>query len=162
MVCERQAEAIGTSADKNGLAGVESDLSPEFTARRARWATEQPLVGESAVWAFDRAIAATLRIERCERAIERVTTEFAHRAKLAWELDQAFEVAKVLAKLKHDPVLASRQIANDARGRFAADRSLAHACLGARRGQGLVGSGMLQGARPARGLYRGAIGPDLD
>src|SRR6185437_11807908 len=90
------------NATRHGLAGesaaVEAGTSAEFAGRRARWAAEHEPVGEAAGWALDRAVAAALRIERCERA------------RVAWDQDRAVEAAKVASRLADDPVLASRQL----------------------------------------------------
>jgi len=89
---------------------VEAGLSAAFQERRAKWAAEQEPVGEAAGWALDRAVAASLRIERCERAIEEVTVAARERARLAWGQDRAVEAATIFGRLAGDPVLASRQL----------------------------------------------------
>ncbi len=89
----------------------ESDLShPEFDERRVQWAAELNPVGDVAEFALDRVVAATFRIERCERALNEVTTDVQHRAALAWDQDRAVEAATIAARLGKDPVLASRQL----------------------------------------------------
>jgi hypothetical protein len=102
------------NATKHGLAGqlmeVEAGFSPEFKARRAKWALEFQPVDEGGEWALDRAVAATFRIERCERSIEDLITETQQRARLAWEEDRAVEAATIFGKLAKDPILASRQL----------------------------------------------------
>jgi hypothetical protein len=102
------------NATRHGLAGesadVEMGLSAEFEGRRAMWAAEQKPVGEAAGWALDRAVAASLRIERCERAMEEVTATARERARLAWDQDRAVEAATVAARLAEDPALVSRQL----------------------------------------------------
>src|ERR1700733_8759320 len=80
---------------KHGLSGVSPDvearLSPAFLDRRAKWAAEQNPVGEAGNFALDRVVAATFRIERCERAIDDQITDVQQRAKLAWDEDRAVE-----------------------------------------------------------------------
>jgi hypothetical protein len=102
------------NSTKHGLSGVSPDvearLSPEFLDRRARWAVEQKPVGEAGNFALDRVVAATFRIERCERAIDNHMTDVQQRAKLAWDEDRAVEAAMIAARLAKDPVLASRQL----------------------------------------------------
>ena len=102
------------NATRHGLAaesaGVEAGLSPEFEARRARWAAEQRPVGEAAEWALDRAVAASLRIERCERAVEDIIVATRQRARLAWDEDHQAEAAKLAGRLARNPVLVSRQL----------------------------------------------------
>jgi hypothetical protein len=100
------------NATRHGMAGqsteVEACLSDDFEKRRARWAVEQQPVGEAGNWALDRAIAATFRIERCERAFDEITTDGQQRAALVWEQDRAVEAATIFGRLSRDPVLASR------------------------------------------------------
>jgi hypothetical protein len=89
---------------------VEPGLSAEFQERRAKWAAEQKPVGEAAGWALDRAVAASLRIETCERSMEELTASSRERARLAWDQDRAVEAATTFGRLTRDPVLASRQL----------------------------------------------------
>ena len=102
------------NATKHALAGesaaVEAGLSAEFRERRAKWAVEQRPDGEAAEWALDRAVAASLRIERCERAIDELVAETRARARLAWDQDRAVEAATAFGRLARDPILASRQL----------------------------------------------------
>ena len=102
------------NATKHGMAGesaeVEAGLSSEFEERRARWAAEQNPVGEAANFALDQAVAATLRIERCQRTMDDLTASTSERARLAWDEDRAVEAATLLGRLARDPVLASRQL----------------------------------------------------
>ena len=102
------------NATRHGLAvestEVEIGLSPEFLERRARWAAEQKPSGEAAEWALDRAVAATLRIERCERTLDAYITTSRARASLAWDEDRAAEAARLGAKLADDPALVSREL----------------------------------------------------
>ena len=102
------------NATKHGLAGasamVEAGLSAAFEARRAKWSAEFRPVGEAGGWALDRAVAASLRIERCERAMDGLTEVVGERARLAWDEDRAVEAATVAGRLARDPVLASRQL----------------------------------------------------
>jgi hypothetical protein len=102
------------NAVKHGMAGasamVESGLSAEFEERRARWAAEQKPVGEAGGWALDRAVAASLRIETCERAMDELVASSRERARLAWDQDRAVEAATIFGRLARDPVLASRQL----------------------------------------------------
>jgi hypothetical protein len=102
------------NATKHGMAtelpSVEAAHSPEFEARRAKWSAEFAPVGEAGQWALDRAVAASLRIERCERAIDEVAESGRDRARLAWDQDRAIEAATIAGRLARDPVLASRQL----------------------------------------------------
>jgi hypothetical protein len=103
-----------TNATKHGMASespeVEACFSPEFEERRARWAVEQQPVGEAGNFSLDRVIAATFRIERCERSIDNVITTVKQRARLAWDEDRAIEAAEVYGRLERDPVRSSRQL----------------------------------------------------
>ena len=99
---------------KHGLAcetlDVEAARSPEFEERRARWAAEQQPVGEAGHFALDRVVAATFRIERCERDIDELITTTRSRAALAWDEDRAVEAAAIFGRIGKDPALASRQL----------------------------------------------------
>jgi len=102
------------NAIKHGLAGVstevEASVTPEYRERRAKWSASLQPVDELAEWAVDRAVAASFRIEKCERAVDRVVTEARNRAVLSWDEDRAVEAAEVFARLGRDPILASRQL----------------------------------------------------
>jgi hypothetical protein len=97
------------NATKHGLAGVltevEAEFSPEFEARRAEWGG-----GKETRWAIDRVVAASLRIERCERAFDQVIASATERATLAWDEDRAVEAATIFGRLGKDPLLAARQL----------------------------------------------------
>jgi hypothetical protein len=103
-----------TNATKHGLAGVladvEAEFSPEFNERRVRWAAEQQPAGENGNWAMDRVVAASFRIERCERAMDGLVMDVQQRARLTWDQDRAVEAATIAGRLTRDPVLASRQL----------------------------------------------------
>jgi hypothetical protein len=102
------------NATKHGLASrlpeIEAGFSPEFEDRRAKWAAEQNPVGQADNFALDRAVAATFRIERCEREVDRICVVDRERAKLAWDEDRALEAANVAARLPRDPVVSSRKL----------------------------------------------------
>ena len=110
----RSTERTRLNATKHGLAAhlpeVGADRSPEFEARRARWAAEHRPEGEAANWALDRVVDASLRIEKCERGIDEHINATRERARLAWDQDRRAEAAVVAAKLGKDPVLISRQL----------------------------------------------------
>jgi len=102
------------NATKHGLAGelpaIEAELSPAFKARRAQWAAENQPHGPAAEWALDRAIAATFRIEACEKAVNEQITTVQQRARLSWHEDKATEAAALFGRLALDPILISRQL----------------------------------------------------
>jgi hypothetical protein len=99
---------------KHGLAcqtlDVEDARSPEFDDRRARWALEQQPVGELGNFALDRVVAATFRIEQCERSFDQLIATTQQRAALAWDEDREVEAAAIFGRLGKDPVIASRQL----------------------------------------------------
>ena len=102
------------NALKHGMAAELPTLaighSPEFLDRRAKWSAEFQPVGEAAQWALDRAVAASLRIEQCERTFDGVIANASDRARLAWDQDRAVEAATIAGRLARDPVLASREL----------------------------------------------------
>ena len=108
------------NSTKHGMAGASAMVGPgpsdAFRERRAKWAAEYDPAGESGHWALDRAVAASLRIERCERAVEELIGASRGRAALAWDQDRAVEAAQVAGRLARDPVLASRQLETTAAG----------------------------------------------
>ena len=107
---EGKARSRG-NATKHGLAGVlaevEAKFSPEFEARRVEWGEGK---GKGTGWAMDRVVAASLRIERCERAFDQVIASATERATLAWDEDREVEAAAIFGRLGKDPVLAARQL----------------------------------------------------
>ncbi len=101
------------NATTHGLASEtvqESGRSEAFEARRAAWGAEQGPLGESAGWALDRAVAASLRIERVEQAMDDHIESTRQRARLAWDEDRAVEAAEAFARLGRDPVVAARKL----------------------------------------------------
>jgi hypothetical protein len=102
------------NATKHGLAGelveVESGFSDDFNDRRAKWDAVHRPVGDGADFALDRAVAASFRIERCQRALDDLTASASQRAELVWNEDRAVEAATIAGRLSRDPVLASRQL----------------------------------------------------
>jgi hypothetical protein len=113
------SSALGKSrsrlnATKHGMAAelpeIEAGHSPEFLDRQAKWSAEYLPVGEAGQWAMDRAVAASFRIERCEKAIDGVIDASRDRAGLAWDQDKAVEAATIAGRLAKEPTLASRQL----------------------------------------------------
>ena len=102
------------NATRHGLASelpeLETNLSPEFLDRRAKWGAEQRPHGVAAGWALDRAVAATFRIERCEQGIDAHIAEVQNRARLSWDEDRALEAATLFDRLERNPILVSRQL----------------------------------------------------
>ena len=101
------------NAVTHGLASEtvqDSGRSEAFEARRAAWGAEQGPLGESAGWALDRAVAASLRIERVEQAMEDHIESTRQRARLAWDEDRSVEAAETFARLGRDPVVAARKL----------------------------------------------------
>jgi hypothetical protein len=102
------------NATKHGCASelpeVELQRSPEFEARRARWAAKYGVDEEVSGFAMDRAVAASLRVERCERAIENVVESTRNRAAMAWAEDRRAEAAVLAERLAKDPMLTSRRL----------------------------------------------------
>jgi hypothetical protein len=102
------------NATKHGLAGelveVEAGLSDEFKERRASWAIEHKPVGDDGNFALDRAVAASLQIERCERTMADLTDTCRTRASLAWDEDRDIDAALIFERLALNPVSASRRL----------------------------------------------------
>jgi hypothetical protein len=102
------------NATRHGLAStlpaVEAEFSPEFEDRRACWSAEQAPLDEEARYALDRAVAASLRIERCEKAIDGLIADSRQRAELAWDEDRAAEAAVIYSRLARNPTLVSKQL----------------------------------------------------
>ena len=102
------------NATTHGLAAelpvADAERSPDFTDRRARWAVEVRPEGELAGWALDRAVAASMRIDSCERAMDQLVAKTRQRARLAWDEDRGVEAAEAFTRLARNPVLAARQL----------------------------------------------------
>ncbi len=102
------------NATTHGLAaelpGADAERSPDFADRRAKWAAEVRPEGELAGWALDRAVAASLRIDSCERAMDELVAKTRQRARLAWNEDRGVEAAEAFTRLPRNPVLAARQL----------------------------------------------------
>ena len=92
------------------LPEVEMERSPEFEARRARWGAKYGVDEGDTGFAMDRAVAASFRVERCEKAIDDLIEATRNRAALGWAEDRRAEAAVVAGRLARDPVLVSRQL----------------------------------------------------
>ena len=103
-----------TNAVSHGLAAehpeIEAGHSPAFVERRAKWGAEVRPDGEIAGWALDCAVAASLRIDSCGRAMDDLVAKTRQRARLAWDEDRAVEAAETFARLARHPALAARQL----------------------------------------------------
>jgi hypothetical protein len=102
------------NSTRHGLAGRSSDVeaasSGEFAERRALWKDLYRPADPGAEFALDNAVAASLRLERCRRALDDLTVAASARAELTWDEDQAVEAATVAGRLAKDPVRASREL----------------------------------------------------
>ncbi len=102
------------NATTHGLAAelpvADAERSPDFDDRRAKWAAEVRPEGELAGWALDRAVAASMRIDSCERAMDELVAKTRQRARLAWNEDRGVEAAEAFTRLPRNPVLAARQL----------------------------------------------------
>ena len=108
------------NATSHGLAGVRPEIEaemgaegggcPAFAERRAKWKAEIRPEGEVAGWALDCAVAASLRIDRCGRAMDSLVEATRERARLSWEEDRAVSAAEAFGRLGRNPVLAARQL----------------------------------------------------
>ena len=113
---EGKARSRG-NATRHGLAaGAEAEVaeareSEAFRARRAAWGAEFRPSGVAGEWALDRAVAASLRIERCERAVDELADSGARRARLAWDEDREVEAATLAGGLARSPSLVARKLA---------------------------------------------------
>ena len=101
------AVSHGLTAEHPGIEAVQSEA---FVERRAKWAAEVRPVGEFAGWALDRAVAASLRIDSCGRAMDHLVARTRQRAGLAWDEDRSVEAAEAFARLGRNPILAARQL----------------------------------------------------
>ena len=104
------------NAVSHGLAAEHPEIDAEaapsaaFVERRAKWAAEVRPSGEVAGWALDGAVAASLRIDSCGRAMDDLVARTRQRAHLCWEEDRAVEAAEAFARLARNPILAARQL----------------------------------------------------
>jgi hypothetical protein len=116
----KSTERTRLNATKHGLAGQlpesEVERSPEFEQRRAKWEPIFQPEGDDGQWALEKVVAASLRIDRCERSVDQLCDETAERARLSWSEDRAVEAATVFSRLGKDPTLASFQLQTTAAG----------------------------------------------
>ena len=85
-------------------------FSPEFHQRRDDWASDYLPNGKAENWALDRAVAASLRIERCERALEQVVDAHSQHARMTWNEDQHLAAATLISRLANNPTLYSARL----------------------------------------------------
>ncbi len=92
---------------KHGMAGggkaVEEGMAAAFEGRRADFAGAYRPEGEFADWVLDRVVAATFRIELCERSLDAQVSLAAFRAANLWDSDRRLEALELLARLHKDP-----------------------------------------------------------
>lgn len=117
---EEGKAASRANATRHGLASesteVELGLSEAFEARRKDWAAHYRPTGPLESWKLDRAVVASLRIERCERAMEAVLESAEARAVLHWDEDRAREASQTASKLPRNPALYARKLRADRQG----------------------------------------------
>ena len=108
------------NAIKHGLTGESADVGTPmrelFEDRRDAWARELRPQTEGARSALDRAVAASIRIEQSEIALNALTVEQMAQARLTWDDDRRVEAATLLGRLAKDPMLVSAQLATTRHG----------------------------------------------
>ena len=109
------------NATRHGMAAespevIEAMRSEAYRERRQAWGEDFRPSGQAAKWALDRAVAASLRIEWCERALEKLVRATATRATLSWDQDREVEAAGIVSKLGKDPALLARKLASTYQG----------------------------------------------
>jgi hypothetical protein len=111
---EAARERTRFNAVKHGLASelvdVEAAASDAFADRKQKWGAIYRPADEPGEWALDQAVAASIRIEKCGRTIERLSSVEQVRASVAWDQDRAVEAATIFGRLAKDPVLVARQL----------------------------------------------------
>jgi len=101
------------NAIKHGMAAEEligDNQRADFDDRRAKWAEDIAPSTAEGEWAFDRAVAASFRVERCERALDAAVVASSGRACLAWDLDRAADAAKLAEGLARHPETVSARL----------------------------------------------------
>ena len=71
------------------LAEFEAAASDAFADRKQKWGPIHRPTDELGEWALDQAVAASIRIEKCGRTIERLSSVVQVRASVAWDQDPA-------------------------------------------------------------------------
>jgi len=108
------------NATTPGLAGesghVEAKLAEAFDARREAWDAQFQPVGESANLTLDRMVAASLRLDQCDRAIDAVIARYSARAVAAWDGDRRLEAAEIASGLAKDPEVVTLKLEATAQG----------------------------------------------
>ncbi len=119
--CRANATTHGLAAVRPEIEaemGAEGGLCPAFAERRMKWEAETRPEGEVAGWALDCAVAASLRIDRCGRAMDTLIEATRERARLSWDEDRAVSAAEAFGRLARNPVLAARQLRTTLAGAF--------------------------------------------
>ncbi len=111
---EAARERTRFNAVKHGMASelaeFEAAASDAFADRKQKWGAIHRPADDTGEWALDQAVAASIRIEKCGRTIERLSSVGQVRATVAWDQDRAVEAATIFGRLAKDPFLVARQL----------------------------------------------------
>ncbi len=111
---EAARERTRFNAVKHGMASelaeFEAAASDAFADRKQKWGAIHRPTDDLGEWALDQAVAASIRIEKCGRTIERLSSVGQVRASVAWDQDRAVEAATIFGRLAKDPFLVARQL----------------------------------------------------
>ena len=96
-----------TNAVKHGLCvqlpEIEAKISDAYQKRRDAWAERYQPVNEIDQWDLDQAVAATFRIDRCNRHVEAIIESTCEHAKLLWEEERRLQAHKLFQKIATNP-----------------------------------------------------------
>ena len=115
-----------------------------------------------AQWALDRAVAASLRIEKCERAFDGLVEAEPRAGQAGLGPGPRGRGGDDRRPARQGPGPRLPTAPDDPGGGRAAHRDVAPARRGPRAPRGMVGVGGVEGARPARRPGRPPLGPDAD
>jgi hypothetical protein len=101
LASRKNALKHGNSSD--GPVAIDR-LSAEFQERNRLWKAEQDPRGPHAEWAMEQAVAASLTIDQCNRAVDQQVALESRRAHHAWDADRRLLAADVAARLAKAPL----------------------------------------------------------
>lgn len=103
-------EVSRLNATKHGLTAEQTEAGPVFEARRAKWAKDYRTCDERGEQALDQLVAATLRLDHCQKAFDATIDEQTARASTSWDADRRVIVLTLASKLSNRPMLVTAQL----------------------------------------------------
>jgi hypothetical protein len=83
---------------------------PEYESRRAAWFAEFRPTTTDQIWAAEKMVASSFKIDRCNSRLDKLISGQADRARLTWDEDRFLEAEVVAKHLGANPPLVVRQL----------------------------------------------------